>query len=879
MKKNRAIVILLIIASVFSLSRVRADGNAVFVSHKVDAPFDMPEIREFIFPDRDFIITDYGADTIKTDVRANTEAIARAIEVCSDAGGGRVVIPAGTWKTGPIHLKSNVNLYLADGAVVRFSDDPEMYLPAVMTTWEGMECFNYSPLIYAFECENVAITGHGILAPDMDTWKGWFGRPKPHMDALRVLYMDASTGVPVEKRQMAEGENHLRPHLIQFNRCRNVLLDGFKIRESPFWTIHMYLCNNGIARNLDVRAHGHNNDGIDIDMTRNFLVENCVFDQGDDAVVIKSGRNQDAWRLDTPSENIVVRNCKILAGHVLLGIGSEISGGVRNVYMHDCEAPISVHRLFFVKTNHRRGAFVENIYMDRIKTGDVISVLEIDTDVLYQWKNLVPTLETRLTRIDGIHISNVECGNADMIYDLKGDPGMPVRNVSVTDVRVGTVRKSVSNVRNIENLKVSGVTYDAEEKVVVNGVPWFDNNGDIVNAHGACIVEDGGRYWLFGEYKSDESNAFPGFSCYSSEDLVNWKFERIVLPVQKDGILGPGRVGERVKVMRCPKTGEYVMFMHTDNLAYKDPHIGVAVCDRINGDYKLLGPIEYDGNPIKRWDMGTFQDEDGTGYLLIHHGPVYRLSDDYRSIVGKVADVEGMGESPAMFRKDGTYFLLTSGLTSWERNDNYYFTAPSVAGPWTKRGVFCKDGTLTYNSQTTFVFPLNIDGEIVPMYMGDRWSFPHQASAATYVWLPLTVKGDSLLIPDYWSAWNIAEGKPVEFRSKTKVHNWKSERKGDILKIPFYGRRIMVFGQTDSKGGYALVRIKDKAGKELHSSYVDFYSKVPDDAIRFVSREYPEDHYVMEIEVADEQPVWYNKKGDRFGSVGFNVSVTKSMVE
>ena len=201
-----------------------------FLSHKVEAPFPMPEIREYVFPDRDFLITDYGADTVRNDPRANSNAIAKAMKACSKAGGGRVVVPAGMWRTGPIHFRSNVNLYLAEGATVRFSDDPELYLPAVETTWEGMECYNYSPLVYAYGCENVAITGKGTLAPEMETWRGWFSRPKPHMDALHDLYMDASTGVPVKKRQMAKGENHMRPHLIQFNRCTNVLLDGFRIR-------------------------------------------------------------------------------------------------------------------------------------------------------------------------------------------------------------------------------------------------------------------------------------------------------------------------------------------------------------------------------------------------------------------------------------------------------------------------------------------------------------------------------------------------------------------------------------------------------------------------------------------------------------------------
>ena len=163
------------------------------------------------------------------------------------------------------------------------------------------------------------------------------------------------------------------------------------------------MCDNGIARNLDLKAHGHNNDGIDLEMTRNFLVENCIFDQGDDAVVIKSGSNQDGWRLNTPCENIVIRNCSILQGHTLLGLGSELSSGIRNIYMHNCTAPKSVLRLFYIKTNHRRGGFVENIYMENIKAGKMQRAFEIDTDVLYQWKDF-PTYETRITPIHDIHM-------------------------------------------------------------------------------------------------------------------------------------------------------------------------------------------------------------------------------------------------------------------------------------------------------------------------------------------------------------------------------------------------------------------------------------------------------------------------------------------
>lgn len=422
----------------------------------VEAPFPMDSVHLCTFPNKEFSITKYGAK--KGSNHLNTQVFAKAIEACHRAGGGRVVVPAGEWFTGPIHLKSYVNLFLEEGAVVRFSDNPNDYLPAVMTSWEGLECYNYSPLIYAFECENVGISGKGTLAPVMDTWRTWFKRPEAHLNALRQLYSMGSTDVPVEQRQMARGENHLRPHLIHFNRCKNILLEDFHIRQSPFWTIHLYLCNSGVVRHLDVQAHGHNNDGIDLEMSRNFLIENCKFDQGDDAVVIKAGRNQDAWRLNTPSENIVVRDCDILNGHTLLGIGSEISGGVRNIYMTRCKAPQNVHRLFFLKTNHRRGGFIENIYLEDIEAGDMLRTFEVDTDVLYQWKDLVPTYETRITRIDGIHVKNIHCQSADAIYELKGDARLPIRNVFVENVKVDTVRQFINRLSNVENFQANEVS-------------------------------------------------------------------------------------------------------------------------------------------------------------------------------------------------------------------------------------------------------------------------------------------------------------------------------------------------------------------------------------------------------------------------------------
>ena len=435
------------------------------------------------------------------------------------------------------------------------------------------------------------------------------------------------------------------------------------------------------------------------------------------------------------------------------------------------------------------------------------------------------------------------------------------------------------------------------DTLICNGIPWFDDRDSIINAHGACIVEDGGRYYLFGEYKSNGINAFFGFSCYSSDDLVNWKFERIVLGVQPDGILGPNRIGERVKVMKCPSTSEYVMYMHCDDMKYMDPYIGYATCSTINGEYTFRGPLLHNGEPIHRWDMGTFQDTDGTGYLLIHHGIIYQLNDDYRSAEAQtLSHLAGSGESPAMLKKNGIYYLLYSNLTSWERNDNYYYTAPAIEGPWTRQGVFTPEGSLTYNSQCSFVFPIVNGNDTVHLYMGDRWSFPKQSDAATQVWLPIQTNNEKMSIPAYWEAWDfktMQKANPLDggrTLKKSEIKRFKesawelkngvlaSNIEGSHLEVSFNGNRVAVIGESNNSGGYAKISIFNPDGKVVHSSLVDFYSKVPNQAVRFMSPRLSQGDYTLKVEVTGIIPEWFQKNGTRFGSSNCYVTVSGFIV-
>jgi polygalacturonase len=408
---------------------------------KVTAPFSVPTI---VIPDfrkcPNLPITDFGA--VLGDKEKTSQAIAKAIDKANALGGGVVVIPAGEWLTGKIHLKSNVNLRLNKGAVLLFSENPNDYLPAVHSTWEGMECYNYSPLIYAYECKNVAITGEGEVKAQMNVWKQWFTRPKPHMESIKRLYNLASQYTPVIERQMVNDTAHLRPQFIQFNRSENILLEGITITNSPFWTIHPYLCKNVVIRKVNVYAHGHNNDGIDPEMSQNVLIEDCTFDQGDDAIAIKSGRNPEGWRLKMPSKNIIIRNCLVKNGHQLVAIGSELSGGIENVFINNCEVVdgAKLFHLLFIKTNERMGGFVKNIHMSNVKSGKVdLGILGIETDVLYQWRTLVPTIERRLTPIQDVYLTNVAAGNVKFISRILGQKELPVKNVLLKNVTATTV--------------------------------------------------------------------------------------------------------------------------------------------------------------------------------------------------------------------------------------------------------------------------------------------------------------------------------------------------------------------------------------------------------------------------------------------------------
>jgi len=390
-------------------------------------PIELPAVIAPTFADKDFVITDFGA---VADQPA-TAAISKAIDACAAAGGGRVVIPTGTWATGAIHLKSNVNLHLADKATLSFSDNPDDYTPNVLVRWEGLDCYNYSPLIYARDCTNIAVTGNGTLQGNGKKWWEWTKTAKkPAQDLYDMVMADT----PVEKRQFGVAGG-LRPCFVEFNSCKNILLEDFTITDGPMWTIHPVYCDGLTARHLNVDTHGPNTDGLNPDSTRNIVIDHCTFKTGDDCITLKSGLNEDGWRVNKPTENVLVQYCRFNGGHGGVVIGSEMSGGVQNVFAHDLvydgtDAGVRI------KSMRGRGGFVRNVYEQDIQMRNIKNQAVVITS-FYGASTLKPKSD-KPPIFENFHFANLSCEGAKQSILLEGLSDSPIKQVTFTNCNFKT---------------------------------------------------------------------------------------------------------------------------------------------------------------------------------------------------------------------------------------------------------------------------------------------------------------------------------------------------------------------------------------------------------------------------------------------------------
>jgi len=417
-------------------------------------------IRTPAIPDRDFPITDFGGvGDGRTDC---TAALGSAVAAAAAAGGGRVVVPAGRFMTGPVHLESHIELHLAKGATLAFIPEPGRYLPAVFTRWEGVELMGLSPLIYAFGKTDVAITGEGTLdgGADADHWWSWADKSRPERPPLQKaardrLFADAESGVPPEQRHYAEGA-FLRPPFMQFYRCRNILIEGVTITRSPFWLIHPVLSTSITVRGVTCASMGPNSDGCDPESCTDVLIEDCIFDTGDDCIAIKSGRNADGRRVGVASENIIVSNCEMRAGHGGVVMGSELSGGIRNVFVENCRmSSPDLERGIRIKTNAMRGGGVQHLTVRGLEVGTVQDLIVIN---FFYEEGAAGPFEPVVRAID---IRDVHCVDAGRVLDIRGFEHAPIEDVTLADITVESASKP-SRVANVNGLTFFGVTVNGE---------------------------------------------------------------------------------------------------------------------------------------------------------------------------------------------------------------------------------------------------------------------------------------------------------------------------------------------------------------------------------------------------------------------------------
>ncbi|MBE2215593.1 MAG: glycoside hydrolase family 28 protein [Opitutaceae bacterium] len=371
-------------------------------------------------------------------------------------GGGTVTVPAGDWRLdGPIMLKSNVRLHLEEGARLHFSTHADHYLPLVLTRWEGTELFNYSPFIFAYQCTNVALTGPGVIdGHGTTTFAAWRDRQKPAQRRLRDM---GGLGTAVHERIFGP-DQWLRPSFVQFFGCTNVLIEGVTHVDSPFWCLHTIACHNVTVRRVRVDSIRINNDGVDIESCSDVLIEDCELRCGDDCIALKSGRDQDGWRLGRPTENVVLRRIRMEAPTTGSGlaIGSEMSGGVRAIFGEDIQigrAPVALN----IKGNLDRGGCVEQVHLRRF------AVEKADTFILFTTAYQGYRGGQHPPVFRDFDIEEASCRAAVVPIHAVGVPDAPLQDIHLRRVAVEHAEQPP---------RIDQVSGFHADDVVINGTPW-----------------------------------------------------------------------------------------------------------------------------------------------------------------------------------------------------------------------------------------------------------------------------------------------------------------------------------------------------------------------------------------------------------------------
>lgn len=443
--KNIVFIFLLFSVSSFAQSNIFPADSAEAIVRRIMLP-QIPEFRVSILQ--------LGA---KGDSVSNAKpAFDKAMAQCKKKNGGTIVVPKGVYTlNGPIHFVSNVNLLLEKGARIRFSDNPDFYLPMVLTSWEGTMVYNYSPLIYANGCTNIAITGEGTIDGEGgNVWNSY--KSKEGADKKLSREMNHNN-VPVGDRKFGKG-HFLRPQLIQFLNCKNILVENVTIEDSPFWCIHLLKSESITVRGLKYSAFNANNDGVDPEYCKDVLIENIDFNNADDNIAIKAGRDHEGRaNAATPSQDIVIRNCRFKGLHGVV-MGSEMSAGIKNVYITNCKTVGYLKRGIYFKTNADRGGYIKNIYINDIMLDEV-------EDCIYITANYQGEGSQYPSEVHDIYISDITCNKArETAIIIQGYPQKKVRNVTLKNIEVKAAKNGMT-ILNTENVTLNDVVIGQKASV------------------------------------------------------------------------------------------------------------------------------------------------------------------------------------------------------------------------------------------------------------------------------------------------------------------------------------------------------------------------------------------------------------------------------
>lgn len=505
-KYNLSVLILVLILGSCQKRTLTSDPATRYFSEVYnDVEFEIPVVNEPEFQDFEASIIDFGA--VGDGTTLNTDAINHTIDHVSGKGGGKVVIPRGIWLTGPIHLKNDINLHLEEGALLLFSRNLDDY-PLVKTSFEGLETYRCSSPISGYNLENIAITGKGIIDGSGDSWRpvkkyklteiqwndlilsgGVLNESKttwyPTKESMSGAQITSNFNVPdsmVTEKDYEQVKDFLRPVMVSLVECSNVMLDGPTFQNSPSWNLHPLMCDHLTLKNLTVKNpwYSQNGDGVDLESSRNVVIYNCNFDVGDDAICIKSGKNEDGRKRGIPTENVIVKSCIVYHAHGGFVIGSEMSGGVKNMHVSNCTFIGTDVGLRF-KSTRGRGGVVENIYISNINMID-IPTEAIRFNLYYEGGSPIPEPDDTLRSQPGapsyeqinegtpefrnIHVKNTRCIGAETAIKMVGLPEMKLNNFTFENIYIKS--KHGINIVDSKNIDFINVTVDCVQKPVIN---------------------------------------------------------------------------------------------------------------------------------------------------------------------------------------------------------------------------------------------------------------------------------------------------------------------------------------------------------------------------------------------------------------------------